>query len=105
MKMQTGTIIGYRDDGERPRAEVVLLDGDRLFLTLGRDGLAISRSDGSVVFRAGSQVVSRLCAGLVDSRCAPSATPLQILLAAVVQLRSADAVRAAFEDAAAQAAS
>jgi hypothetical protein len=101
--MQTGTIIACRDDGERPRAEVVLVNGDRLVLTLGRDGLAISRQDGSAVFVADSRLVSQLCAGLVDYQPAAPATPLQILLAAVVQLRSAAAVKAAFEAAAAQA--
>jgi hypothetical protein len=101
--MQTGTIIACRDDGERPRAEVVLVNGDRLVLTLGRDGLAISRQDGSAVFVANSRLVSQLCAGLVDYQPASPATPLQILLAAVVQLRSAAAVKAAFEAAAAQA--
>jgi hypothetical protein len=81
---------------------VVLVNGDRLFLTLDRDGLAISRKDGSAVFRANSELVSRLCAGLVDCQPISSPTPLRILLAAVVQLRSADAVKAAFETAAEQ---
>jgi hypothetical protein len=98
--MQTGTIIAYRDDGERPRAEVALVDGDRLFLALDHDGLAISRKDGSIVFYASSILVSQLCAGLVVGQPSPPATPLQILLAAVVQLRSAAAVKAAFEAAA-----
>jgi hypothetical protein len=100
--MQTGTIIACRDDGERPRAEVALVNGDRLFLTLDRDGLAISRKDGSAVFVANSRLVSQLCAGLVGCLPTPPATPLQILLAAIVQLGSAAAVKAAFEAAAEQ---
>ena len=101
--MQTGTIIACRDDGERPRAEVALVNGDRLILTLDRDGLAISRKDGSGVFVANSGLVSKLCAGLVERQPTPPATPLQILLAAVIQLPSAAAVKAAFEAAAEQA--
>jgi hypothetical protein len=101
--MQTGTIIACRDDGERPRAEVVLVNGDRLVLTLDGEGLAISQKDGSAVFVANSRLVSQLCAGLVDWQPTPTATPLQILLAAVIQLRSAAAVKAAFEAAAEQA--
>jgi hypothetical protein len=103
--MQTGTIIAYREDGERPHAEVALVNGDRIFVTLDRDGLAIARQDGSVVFHANSRLVSQLCAGLVEGQLNPPATPLQILLAAVVQLGSADAATAAFEAAGATLAS
>ena len=58
--MQTGTIIAYRDDGERPRAEVALMNGDRLILTLDRDGVAISRKDGSAVFAANARLVIKI---------------------------------------------
>jgi hypothetical protein len=79
------------------------MNGDRLILTLDRDGVAISRKDGSAVFAANARLVSQLCAGLVDRQPASAASPLQILLGAVVQLRSAADVKAAFEAAAEQA--
>ena len=97
--MQKAAIIAYRDDGERPRAEVMLTNGDRLRLELDRDGLTITQADGPLVFRANSAQVSHLCAGLIDLHPVPSATPLQILLGAVLQLASAAAVKAAFEKA------
>ena len=100
--MRTGAVITFRDNSERPCAEVALCSGDHVFLALDRGGVTISgvgaAGEPIVLFRGSAAVVSHLCAGLVAS----PATPLQILVAAVLQLRSPDDVRRAFERAAAQ---
>ena len=98
--MPRATIISYRGDGDRPRAEVALPTGERVQLVLDSEGLSIVQSDGGAVFRGDSALVARLCAGLVQAGAAPAATPLQVMLGAVVQLPSVQAVKEAFEAAA-----
>jgi hypothetical protein len=98
--VRNGIIISYRDDGDRPRSEVLLASGERILVALDHSGLSVARPDGSMVFRASSVQVSHLCAGLVDAAPAFSATPLRILLGALVQLSSVSAVKAAFDAAA-----
>jgi len=106
-KMQTGTVISYSDDTDCPRAEVVLRNGDHIQLVLGRDGRAIRRLASSVqpseaLFQASPDLASRVCAGLFSLETTPRPTPLRILVAAVVQLGSAEEVENAFREAAAQ---
>jgi|SRR5215468_726783 len=105
--MMTGTVIVFEDNTERPRAEVALCNGDHVFLALDRGGLTITGVSAAgapiVLFRCGATVVAHLCAGLVASPNTVPATPLKILVAAVLQLRSPEEVRRAFEHAAAQA--
>jgi hypothetical protein len=106
--MQTGTIISYAEDKGQPRAEVVLPNRDRVRLTLDRDGLAITQLAGAerlaaVLFQANPNLASRMCAGLFSLETTPRPTPLRILVAAVLQLGSAEQVRNAFRDVAAQA--
>ena len=104
--MATGAVITFRDDSERPRSEVALRNGDHVLLELDRGGLTITQvSDAAqpaVLFRGDADMVSRLCAGLVASPNTIRATPLQILVAAVIQLSSAADVRRAFNAAAGQ---
>ncbi len=98
-----GTVIAYRGDGDRPRAELALDSGERVRLTLDSGGFFITQRDGSAVFHGDVAMVARLCASLVEAGSA--ATPLQILLGVVTQLPSVQAVKAAFETAAARAGS
>ena len=104
--MPAGAVITFRDNSERPRAEVALADGTHVFLALDRGGLTITHvsDDGQseLLFQGNTTIVSHLCAGLVGSPRTLSATPLQILVAAVMQLRCPDEVRHAFSHAAAQ---
>jgi hypothetical protein len=104
--MQAGTIISYADDKGHPRAEVVLPNSDRVLLTLDRDGLAITQLAGAgrlvVLFQANPNLASRICAGLFSLKATPKPTPLRILVAAVLQLGSAEQVRNAFRDVVAQ---
>lgn len=99
-----GTIISFCDDNERPRAEVILANGDTILLALDRSGLTIMHIGGRerpmVLFRGDPIMVSHLCASLVTSTGAPETTPLRILLATVVQLASAELMQRAFRDAA-----
>ena len=104
--MPLGTIIVFRDDGDRPYSELLLRNGDRVQLTLDGEGLMVTLMDGPdnrrTLFQANSEVVAQICAGLVRPSNTLKATPLRILVSAVVQLESANEVRAAFEHAAAQ---
>ena len=103
--MPLGTIIVFRDDGERPQAELVLSVGDRVKLALDGNGLTVTHAgpaDPAVLFQAGPETVAHICAGLVSSPDSPKVSPLRILVSAVVQLESVSEVRAAFEHAAAQ---
>ena len=103
--MQSGTVITFRDDSKRPYSELVLGNGDRVQIALGRRGLTITQIGGSktpkILFHAPPDTVSHICAGLVSSPQTLKVTPLQILVAAIVQLGSADDVRQAFHSAAA----
>jgi hypothetical protein len=104
--MQTGAVISFRDNSERPCAEVALCSGDHVVLALDRGGLTITgigtAGEPIVLFRGSVAIVAHLCAGLVASPKTVRATPLKILVAAVLQLRSPEEVRRAFEHAAAQ---
>ena len=97
--MSAGAVISFRDDGKRPKAEVVLSNGERLELVLDRTGLSIKHASGPDLFQTSPDIVARICAGVVSS--ATDTTPLKILVGLVVQLRSADEVRRAFSEAAA----
>jgi len=106
--MQVGTVISYFEDKQLPRAEVALPNGDRIRLTLDRDGLAITRLGGPgrfapLLFQADPNMASRMCAGLFRLETTPKPTPLRIFVAAVVQLGSAEEVVDAFQEVVAQA--
>jgi hypothetical protein len=101
--MPHGTVVSYAEDQGHPRAEVALQNRDHVLLTLDCDGLAITRlaepaRTAEVLFQADANVVSRMCAGLYTLETTPKPTPLRILVAAVVQLSSADDVRNAFRE-------
>jgi hypothetical protein len=84
---------------------VALCNGDRVLLALDRAGLTITQISAGrpvILFQAGPRIVSHICASLVSSTNTSDATPLRIVVAAVVQLRSADEVRRAFNDVAAR---
>jgi len=103
--MQAGTVVSYAEDQAQPRAEIALPNRDHVRLTLDRDGLAIMRLArpgrlAEVLFQADANVVSRICAGLYSLETTPKPTPLRILVAAVVQLGSAEHVRKSFREAA-----
>jgi hypothetical protein len=106
--MQAGTVISYIEDKMHPRAEVALPNGDHIRLTLDRNGLTIIRIGGprhfaELLFQADANLASRMCAALFSLETTPKPTPLRILVAAVVQLVSAEKVGNAFRKVAAQA--
>lgn len=104
--MHSGTIVFYSDDPRRPEAEVVLANRDRVRLILDQDGLSIFRIAGplttaDVIFHADEHLVSHICAALLRPEAAPTPSPLRILVAAIVQVGSAEDVAHAFADVAA----
>ena len=101
--MQAGTVVSYAEDQGHPLAEIALPNREHVRLTLDRDGLAITRLArpgrlAEVLFQADANVVSRICAGLYSLETTSRPTPLRILVAAVVQLGSAENVREAFRE-------
>jgi hypothetical protein len=98
--MQTGAVISFSDNSERPCAKVALCSGDQVVLALDRGGLTITGA--GTAGEPSATIVAHLCAGLVASPKTVRATPLKILVAAVLQLCSPEEVRRAFEHAAAQ---
>src|SRR5262245_2828123 len=101
--MPTGTLLTFRDN-ERPHAEIALHNGDHVFLALDRAGLTMTQINAPghpVLFQAGPSVVSHICACLVGWPSGPDVTPLRVVVAIVLQLRSADELRRAFNEAAA----
>jgi hypothetical protein len=99
-----GTVLLFRDDSRAPRAEVALGDSDRIGLSIDGGGLTIRRlgGDNRILFQAGADLVGHICAALVEPPNTLDATPLQIVVAVVLQLSSAADVERVFRDAAAQ---
>jgi hypothetical protein len=98
-----GTILSYIDDTERPRAEVVLASGDLIVVALDAGGLTVSHAGderAQILFQAAPDTVARLCAAFVERSDPAPPTPLKIIVAAIVQIASADLVERAFGDAA-----
>ena len=63
--MPLGTIIVFRDDGERPHSELVLSGGDRVKLALDGNGLTVTDvgpADPAVLFQADAETVAHICA-------------------------------------------
>lgn len=96
-----GTILLFRDEGDRPHCEIALANGDRVALALGIDGLMVTRR-AELLFRASPKTVAAICAALMGPKRETGASPLRILAAAVQRIGSAAEVRAAFETAAAE---
>jgi hypothetical protein len=102
--MVSGAIISYDENAERPRAVLALGNGDRVVLSLSRDGFTIVQLGAAeaILFQADSELTSRLCAGLIASDSTPPAPAIRLLVAAIVQLNSAAEIKRAFEDVADQ---
>ncbi len=94
--MSANAVICFEEHAKRPRAEIVLGNGEHVELALNRNGVTISRVDGQLLFEASAELVARICASLVPSTA--EVTPLAILAAVVVQIHSADAVDRAFRE-------
>jgi hypothetical protein len=100
-----GTVISFLNNNERPYAEIVLDNGDRVVLTLDNGGLTIRQiwsADSKILFQGNPATVAHFCTALVTATRAPDPTPLQTLVAAVVQIASAELVAKAFHDATAR---
>lgn len=100
-----GTVLIFRDDNDRPLAQIQLGNGDRVQLVLNGDGLVVTRlgPPGPTVeplFRVHAESVARICAGLVGPKRQSDVSPLRLLTAIVQSIESAQAVQAAFREAA-----
>ncbi len=100
-----GLVISYDEKFGLPYSEIELASGERIFMTLGQDGLAIKllmqpgRRE-RLLFHANPVVIARICDGLFDIQPDRNASPLRILVAAASQLPDANAVEQAFNAAA-----
>ena len=100
-----GTVLVYRNDGERPTCEVALDDGDRVQLKIDKTGLLIERqavgaAPAEVLFKGDAEAVTDMCMALLGSTPASRKTALELLASVVTQLPTAAHVREAFNAAA-----
>ncbi len=96
-----GTILTYRNDGERPFCEIALDDGDHVQVQLDRRGFVIERPAlehraAEVLFKGDVELVSDLCAAMLGPGALSKTTPLDVLVSIVKQMPTAVDVRAAF---------
>lgn len=95
-----GAITVLNDDFAAPYGEVALDGGDRLALSLDRNGLLIRNiSDNAVIYRANADTTSAICASLSSSRDPIRPSPLKILAALVSRMPTAAEVSRAFRSA------
>ena len=92
--MSAGAVLCFEDHAKRPRAEILLGNGEHVELVLNRNGVTISRVDGQILFEASAELASRICASLMSATV--NVSPLAILSAVVMQIPTADAVDRAF---------
>jgi len=102
------TLLAYRNDREKRFCEIVFDDGERIAVEVAANGLAIDLladggRPGETLFRASPAIASRICAALTYPASAGEMTPLDIVVAAVTALGSAEKVGRAFRDAAVKA--
>lgn len=100
-----GIVISYDEKFGLPYSEIELASGERIFLTLGQNGLAIKLlmhpgREERVLFQANPSTVAKICDGLFDIQPDQKASPLRVLVAAASQLPDVRAVENAFNAAA-----
>lgn len=96
------TISLYHDALPNPHAEVTFGSGEKIALTLDRDGLIItSVVTKAVLFKADPATVSEIYSAMLPPNGPPGLTPLRLITTLVSQLRSLKEVSQAFKQAAA----
>lgn len=100
-----GIVISYDEKFGTPYSEIELASGERIFLTLGQNGLTIKLlmhpdREERVLFQANPSAVAKICDGLFDIQPDQKASPLRVLVAAASQLPDVRAVENAFNAAA-----
>ena len=95
-----GSILVYRNEGDRPFCEIALNSGERVQLQLDKAGLVITRDARDVLFKGDADLVTDICMAFVGKEPASRKTALDLLSSIVTQLPSADHVREAFTAAA-----
>ena len=99
------TVLIYRNDGDRPFAEVALNSGDRVQLALDAGGVVIrcrrdAGAPAEILFAADAETMVIICAALHERTAAAPPPPLDRLLSIVMRLGAAADVRLAFQAAA-----
>ncbi len=102
-----GTILVFRDGERTAQCRIALDSGERILVELDADGIAITQvspPEGTrrLLFRADPETVARISSGLFDTEKSPAASPLQVLVPFLLRLPSAEIVRRALTDAAAE---
>lgn len=92
------TISLYNDALPTPHAEVTFNSGEKVALTLERDGQLIkSVATKAILFRADPATVSEICSAMLNSRGPSDLTPLRVLTTLVAQMCSPVDVGKAFK--------
>src|SRR5260221_7076631 len=101
-------LIKYRNEPPQRFGEVELKSGERVALKVDAEGVVIEcvgrpGASRNVLFSGGPDAIAEICGALVSKTLASEAsavrmTPLDIILAAVVALGSAEKVRKAFRE-------
>jgi len=100
-----GTVLTFRNDGERPFCEIALDDGERIQMQLDKNGLVIERQavgtkPAEVLFKGDADLVTDMCMAFTGDKPTSRKSALEILTAVVTQIPSGPKVRDAFKAAA-----
>ncbi len=95
-----GTVLTYRNNGERPFCEVALDNGDRVQLHLDKAGVMIERQalegrPAEILFKGDPDLVTGMCVAFLGRTPTDNTTPLDLLISIVTQIPSAKEVREA----------
>ena len=95
-----GTVLTFRNDGDKPHSEIALANGERVRLQLDKYGLVIERqTEGAppaVLFKGDADLVTDICMAFVGSKPASRQTALELLTSIVTQLPLTQHVQEAF---------
>ncbi len=99
------TVTSYRNDAQQRSCQLVLDGGDKLALRIDADGLAIERlrdaaGPSELLYRGGIDQATEIAAALVSEESARPDAVLDVLVAAIDRLGSAERVKRAFKAAA-----
>ena len=100
-----GLVISYDETFGAPNSEIELASGERVFLSLGHEGLSIKllpapgRNE-RLLFEADPEIVAKICDGFIDIQPGMRATPLSILVAVAHQLPDSRTLEDTFRTAA-----
>lgn len=97
-------LLTYRNDSDQPFGHVALDNGDQILVSLSTSGVVVATSSDQgipreVLFVGGADALADICVSLLHGEPMARTTPLDIVLAAICQLGSAEKIRETFSDA------